>query len=59
MCDVLRVERIIPITTEERTNRFITEMFSLFLLCDMFANKRDILALLVRYIVDLRQCDMI
>jgi len=28
---------------KERTNRFITEMFSLFLLGDMLASKRDIL----------------
>ena len=43
---------------KERTNRFISEKFSLFLLGDMFASKRDILALPVRYIGALRQCDM-
>ena len=44
---------------KERTNRFIAEMFSLFLSGDMFAGKRDIFALLARYIVALRQCNRI
>ena len=34
-------------------------VLSFFLLGDMFASKRDILALLVRYIVASLQCDMI
>ena len=50
-----------PLLQAERENKsvFTAEMFSLFLLGDMFASKRDILTLLVRYIVASLQCDMI
>ena len=44
---------------KERTNRFNPKCSLFFLLGDMFASKRDILALLVRYIVASLQCDMI
>lgn len=45
----------IHITTERANAHNLVCL--LFLFGDMFASKRNILALLVRYIVDPRQCD--
>ena len=46
---------------KKRDNKSVSSrnVISFFLLGDMFASKRDILALLVRYIVASLQCDMI
>ena len=55
ICQVKRIYAPSPYITD----RLVAEMLSLFLLGDMFASKRDILALLVLYIVASLQRDMI